>query len=108
MSTAHANSPADLLRRVETMALMSDVGLPVDHVREQIASTIHLVVHLARLADGRRMVSQVVAVEGMRSGTVVLRELFRIPTARREEPGESPTPTPLTAGMRRELIGEPS
>jgi pilus assembly protein CpaF len=79
MSTAHANSPRDLLRRLETMALMSDVGLPVEHVREQIASTIDLLLHLSRLADGRRVVSRVAAAEGMDDGNIILRELFRFP-----------------------------
>ena len=74
MSTAHANSPADLLRRVETMALMSDVALPVEHIREQIASTIDLVVHLSRLSDGRRVVSRISAVDGLHEGAIVLRD----------------------------------
>src|ERR671924_2285853 len=65
MSTAHANSPLDLLARLETMALMSDVDLPVDHVREQVASTIDLLVHTARLSEGRRLVSKVTSVEGL-------------------------------------------
>jgi pilus assembly protein CpaF len=79
MSTAHANSPRDLLRRLETMALMSDVGLPVEHVREQIASTIDLLLHLSRIADGRRVVSRVAAAEGLDGGNIILRELFRFP-----------------------------
>ena len=77
MSTAHANSPLDLLARLETMALMSDVDLPVAHVREQIASTIDLLVHTARLSDGRRMVSKVTSVEGLAAGRPVLRDLYR-------------------------------
>jgi pilus assembly protein CpaF len=79
MSTAHANSPADLLRRIETMALMSDVDLPVDHVREQIASTIDLVLHLSRLPDGRRVVARVTAIEGLEGGSISLRELMAFP-----------------------------
>ncbi|MGH2711911.1 MAG: CpaF family protein, partial [Actinomycetota bacterium] len=78
MSTAHANSPEDLLRRVETMALMSDVDLPVDHVREQIASTIDLVVHLARLPDGRRVISRVASIEGLENGRTLLRDVFSL------------------------------
>src|SRR5207248_5183586 len=49
MTTAHANAPRHLLWRLETMALMSDVELPVDHVREQVAAAIDVVVHMARL-----------------------------------------------------------
>src|SRR5918997_591374 len=54
LSTVHANSPADALRRVETLALMAGVGLPHAAVREQAASAIDLVVHQARLPDGPR------------------------------------------------------
>jgi pilus assembly protein CpaF len=76
MSTAHANSPHELMSRLETMALMSDVDLPVSHVREQIASTIHLIVHTARLPDGRRFLSRITSVEGCAEGRVVLRDVF--------------------------------
>jgi pilus assembly protein CpaF len=76
LSTAHANSPHELMARLETMALMSDVDLPVSHVREQIASTIHLVVHMNRAADGRRFVSRVTSVEGCVDGRAVLRDVF--------------------------------
>jgi Flp pilus assembly CpaF family ATPase len=58
------------------MALMSDVDLPVEHVREQIASTIDLIVHLARLPDGRRVVARVSSVEGLQGGRTMLRDLF--------------------------------
>jgi pilus assembly protein CpaF len=78
MSTAHANSPHDLLSRLETMALMSDVDLPATHVREQIASTIDLIVHMTRLADGRRVIAEVVSVEGSSSGRAVLRTAFAL------------------------------
>ncbi|HYV01642.1 MAG TPA: CpaF family protein [Actinomycetota bacterium] len=76
LSTAHANSPRDLLSRLETMALMSDVDLPVSHVREQIAGALDLIVHMNRLPDGRRMVSRVAAVEGLREGSVRIDDVF--------------------------------
>jgi pilus assembly protein CpaF len=76
MSTAHANSPQDLMARLETMALMSDVDLPVDHVRAQIAATIDLVVHMARLADGRRVISRVSQVDQVDDGRATVRDLF--------------------------------
>ena len=76
MSTAHANSPRDLLSRLETMALMSDVELPVSHVREQIAGALDLIVHMARLGDGTRAVSRVSAVEGLRAGSVLVQDIF--------------------------------
>jgi pilus assembly protein CpaF len=76
MSTAHANAPADLLSRLETMALMSDIELPVSHVREQIAAAVDVVVHMARLADGRRAITHVASVEGLRDGAVRLTDVF--------------------------------
>jgi pilus assembly protein CpaF len=84
MSTAHANSPQELVARLETMALMSDVDLPAAHVREQIAATIDLVVQMARLRDGRRVVSHVASVEGQIGGRVVLKDVFAL---RRETGG---------------------
>jgi pilus assembly protein CpaF len=76
LTTVHANSPADALRRVETLALMAGVGLPHEAVREQVASALDLVVHQARAQDGSRRVeclTEVVRVAGG-AGT---RELYR-------------------------------
>src|SRR5439155_6418423 len=77
LSTAHANSPRDLLSRLETMALMSDVELPVAHVREQIAGALDLIVHMTRLPDGRRAVARISAVEGLAAGSIVVEDVFR-------------------------------
>jgi len=76
LSTAHANSPRDLLSRLETMALMSEVDLPVMHVREQIAGALDLIVHMTRLADGRRAVGRISALEGLRAGSILLQDVF--------------------------------
>jgi pilus assembly protein CpaF len=62
MSTLHANSPADALRRLETLALMAGVGLPHAAIREQLGRGFELVLHLERLADGRRIVTEVAEV----------------------------------------------
>jgi pilus assembly protein CpaF len=62
LSTAHANSPLDLLGRLETMVLMSEVNLDLAAVRRQIGSALDLVVHTQRLDDGRRVLGQVVSV----------------------------------------------
>src|ERR687886_198741 len=59
LTTVHANSPEDALRRIETLALMADVALPHAAVREQVASALHLVVHQARRPDGSRAVVSV-------------------------------------------------
>jgi pilus assembly protein CpaF len=77
LSTTHANSARHALWRLETMALMSDVDLPVAHVRAQVASAIDVVVHTARLRDGRRVVYQISAVDGLNDeGDPVVTELF--------------------------------
>ena len=62
MTTVHSNSAADALRRIETLALMADVGLPHVAVRQQLASAVDMVVHLERTAEGRRRVTEVVEV----------------------------------------------
>jgi pilus assembly protein CpaF len=77
LSTAHANSPRHLLWRLETMAMMSDVALPAAHVRTQVAAAIDVIVQLARLRDGRRVVWEIAAVEGTRRGEPVVEPLFR-------------------------------
>jgi pilus assembly protein CpaF len=77
LSTAHANSPRHLLWRLETMAMMSDVGLPVGHVRAQVASAIDVIAHMARLPSGRRVVLEVATVDGVHDGQPVLTPLFR-------------------------------
>jgi pilus assembly protein CpaF len=59
LTTVHANSPADALRRIETLALMAGVGLPHAAVRDQVASALDVVVHQARLPDGSRVVESV-------------------------------------------------
>jgi pilus assembly protein CpaF len=70
LSTLHASSPADGLRRLQTMALMGDVDLPYRAVADQVASAIDLVVHLARLADGRRRIVEIAAVRAGPGGAV--------------------------------------
>ena len=75
LTTVHANSPEDALRRVETLALMAGVGLPHEAVREQVAGAIDLVVHQARCPDGSRRVASVAAVERFAGGAAT-RELY--------------------------------
>lgn len=65
MSTLHANTPADALNRLETMALMSGVEIPLNALRGQVASAIDVVVQLTRLTDGRRMVTGISEVNGL-------------------------------------------
>jgi pilus assembly protein CpaF len=76
LSTAHANGPRHALWRLETMAMMSDVDLPATHVRNQVASAIDVIVHLARLRDGRRVVFDISAIEGIHDGEPLVRQVF--------------------------------
>ncbi len=77
LSTVHANSPEDALRRVETLALMAGVGLPHEAIREQLGRGLDLVVHLARLSDGSRRVVEVSEVVRA-AGSVGVRDLYRL------------------------------
>jgi pilus assembly protein CpaF len=75
LSTVHANSPEDALRRLETLALMAGLGLPHEAVREQLRRGIDLVVHLERAADGARRVREIAEVVSA-AGGVAVRELL--------------------------------
>ena len=76
LSTLHANSPVDALRRLETLALMAGVGLPHEAIREQVRRGVELVVHLARSPDGRRRVIEVGEVVAS-AGGVGIKEVWR-------------------------------
>jgi pilus assembly protein CpaF len=77
ISTIHANSPRDVLSRLETLALMAGMDLTVRALREQVAAAIDVVVHVARLQDGVRRVTNVTEVVGMEGETVTMQDLFR-------------------------------
>jgi pilus assembly protein CpaF len=77
ITTGHANSPRDMLRRLETMVLLSGVEIPVRAIREHIASTIDIVVHTCRVGDGRRTVPSIAEVTGMGETQILLQEVFR-------------------------------
>jgi pilus assembly protein CpaF len=77
LTTAHANSPRDLLARLEVMTLMAGVDLPLAAIRAQIAGAIDLIVQQVRLPSGLRQVSSIVEVTGLDSGVVQTQELFR-------------------------------
>jgi pilus assembly protein CpaF len=82
LSTGHANSPKDMISRLETMVL-SGADLPIHVVRKQIASAIDIIVHVSRFRDGSRKVTEICETAGMRDGEVALRTLYRF-----EELGE--------------------
>ena len=75
MTTVHANSPRDALARIENMVLMA-VDLPVQAIREQIASGLNLVVHITRMQDGSRRVTHIAEIVGMQGSVVTMHNLF--------------------------------
>ncbi len=77
LSTVHANTSRDALARIENMILMAGLDLPVRAIREQMTSAIHVVVQIARLADGSRKVTNVSEITGMEGQVVTMQDLFR-------------------------------
>ena len=76
LSTGHANSPADMLRRLETMVLMTGYELPLRAIREQIASAVDLIVHTARLKDGSRKIVNITEVYGIEDDEILTQDIF--------------------------------
>ncbi|GAX91528.1 CpaF family protein [Effusibacillus lacus] len=76
LATGHANSPRDMLSRLETMVLMAGMDLPVRAIREQISSAIDLIIQQSRLKDGSRKITHITEVLGMEGDTIVLQDLF--------------------------------
>jgi pilus assembly protein CpaF len=76
LSTGHANTPADMLRRLETMILMTGYELPLRAIREQIASAVDLIVHTARLKDGTRKIVNITEVYGIDDDEILVQDIF--------------------------------
>ncbi len=76
LTTVHANTPKDMIARLETMVLMSGMDLPVRAIREQIAGAVNLVVQQSRLQDGARKVTQITEIVGIEDGSIVLKDIF--------------------------------
>jgi pilus assembly protein CpaF len=76
MSTIHSNSARDALSRLETMVMMASIDIPFEAVRAQIASAVNLIVHQARMPDGRRKIAQIAEVVGYDSNGAILRDIF--------------------------------
>jgi pilus assembly protein CpaF len=76
LTTVHANSPRNLLVRLETMVMMAGMELPAKAIREQIASAFDLIIHQARLRDGSRKITHVTEVVGMEEDKITLQDIF--------------------------------
>jgi pilus assembly protein CpaF len=77
MTTIHANSPRDAIRRLEQMVAMAGMATTLTSIRSQISSAITLVIQLQRLPDGKRKVTSVSEITGMEDDAVLMQEIFR-------------------------------
>jgi pilus assembly protein CpaF len=76
LTTAHANTPRDCIARLEVMVLMSGLDLPIQAIREQIASAVHLIVQQSRFPDGSRKVTHITEITGMEAGMIQMQDIF--------------------------------
>jgi pilus assembly protein CpaF len=76
LTTIHANSPVDALNRLETLVLMAGMEIPIKAIREYIDNAIDLVVHIDRLSDGRRKITSISEITGIKNDTITVQEIF--------------------------------
>ncbi|MHB8753120.1 MAG: CpaF family protein, partial [Aggregatilineales bacterium] len=89
LTTVHSNSPRDAVARLETLALMAGMDMPIGVIRRQIVSAIQLFVQQARLKDGSRKITQITELQGMEGESVTLQDLFVYKTA--DHKGQGPS-----------------
>ena len=89
LTTAHANTPRDVLSRLETMVLMAGMELPVRAVRTQVSSAIDLILQQSRIRDGSRKITHITEVQGMEGDTIILQDLFSYVQDSIDEQGKS-------------------
>jgi len=77
LTTGHANTPRDMIARLETMVLMSGMNLPIKAIRSQIASAVDLIVQQSRLQDGSRRLTHITEVHGMEGEVIIMQDVFR-------------------------------
>lgn len=95
LSTGHANSTEDMLSRLETMVLQGAAGLPLEAIRQQIASAVDIIIHLSRLRDKSRKTMEITEVAGYENGKIILNPLYRF------EEDENSTMTKVSGSLKR-------
>ena len=101
LTTVHANSARDALHRLEMLVLMAGVELPVKAIREQVSGGFDLLIHIARLVDGSRRITQITEIAGMEGDVVTLQDLFVARAPEQRGAYASPLLEPLTTtGLR--------
>lgn len=88
LTTIHSNNPRDCIRRIETLVMLAGFDLPIQAIREQIASAVNLIVQLKRYSDGSRKVSEVTEVTGLEGDTVVTQSIFKYKQTGTDERGK--------------------
>jgi pilus assembly protein CpaF len=88
LTTGHANTPRDMLARLETMVMMAGMELPVRAIREQIASAVDLIVQQSRLKDGSRRITHVTEIVGMEGDVITLQDIFLFKQYGKDERGK--------------------
>lgn len=77
LTTVHANSPRDVVSRLEVLVLMGGIEIPINAIREQIASAVDIIIQQNRLSCGKRKITQITEVVGVESNTIQLQEIFK-------------------------------
>lgn len=77
MTTMHANGPEDALNRLETMVLMAGIEIPINAIREYIENALDIVVQIQRFSDGRRRLTSISEIVGMKNGEIIQKEIFK-------------------------------
>ena len=95
LSTGHANSTQDMLSRLETMVLQGAAGLPLEAIRQQIASAVDVIIHLSRLRDKSRKTMEITEVVGFENGQILLNPIYRF------EEDEKSTLEKVSGSLRR-------
>ena len=95
LSTGHANSTQDMLSRLETMVLQGAAGLPLEAIRQQIASAVDIIIHLSRLRDKSRKTMEITEVVGYEDGKIILNPLYVF------EEDENSTLTKVSGSLKR-------
>lgn len=95
LSTGHANSTEDMLSRFETMVLQGAAGLPLEAIRQQIASAVDIIIHLSRLRDKSRKTMEITEVAGYENGKIILNPLYQF------EEDENSTLSKVSGSLKR-------
>lgn len=78
LATGHSSSPSNMIDRLEIIAYLEEMNLPMKAIKEQIADTIDIIIHLSRLNDGTRKITKITVVQGIEGENIVLRDIFTV------------------------------